>query len=326
MTGRCPGTCAAPTPAPTDLVHTTDAYSTTIAQAVLTSGAWPAFAPQSVEITSRAAAAAGPLLRALEPDLTLLVEDLDGDPRWTCQPTGWTAQGLAGTRSAARSAWSTSANSPATTGTTPTGTKRNGATDMTLPNPPGHQVVAPGQVIGSNWGNATWDQSGQPVRLTCRPRHPMARPTGTVPCASPSTPAHPGLRYNGAWTPLTVLSRLVYLRGSFRIANQNIASGVPLNYPIIDDPQGVWANTDGHFTAPRAGTYLLTAQAKCAATPQSIGLDTRHQRCELALHRDNRRSGLHVHLPELRLAPEIPRRHRVTKSSRSTSTLRNGRR
>ena len=75
----------------TDLVHTTDAYSTTIAQAVLTSGAWPAFAPQSVQITSRAAAAAGPLLLALEPDLSLLVEDLDGT-RWTCQPTGWSVQ------------------------------------------------------------------------------------------------------------------------------------------------------------------------------------------------------------------------------------------
>ena len=32
---------------------------------------------------------------------------------------------------------------------------------MTLPNPPGHQVVAPGQVIGSNWGNAVWNQSVQ---------------------------------------------------------------------------------------------------------------------------------------------------------------------
>ena len=75
----------------TDLVHTSDAYSTTIAQAVLTSGAWPSFAPEAVELTSRATTDAGLLLLALEPDLSIQVQDLDGTV-WTCQPTGWTVQ------------------------------------------------------------------------------------------------------------------------------------------------------------------------------------------------------------------------------------------
>lgn len=30
---------------------------------------------------------------------------------------------------------------------------------MTMPNPPGRQTVAPGELIASDWGNAVWDQS-----------------------------------------------------------------------------------------------------------------------------------------------------------------------
>ena len=75
----------------TDLVHLDDDYSAAIAQAVLTGAAWPSFAPQAVELTSRADLDAGYLLLALEPDLTLSVRDLDGT-LWTCQPAGWTVQ------------------------------------------------------------------------------------------------------------------------------------------------------------------------------------------------------------------------------------------
>ena len=32
------------------------------------------------------------LLLALEPDLSLQVEDLDGTTVWICQPTGWSVQ------------------------------------------------------------------------------------------------------------------------------------------------------------------------------------------------------------------------------------------
>jgi hypothetical protein len=34
-------------------------------------------------------------------------------------------------------------------------------TPLVIPNPAGHQVVAPGQTVASDWGNHVWDQSVQ---------------------------------------------------------------------------------------------------------------------------------------------------------------------
>ena len=72
----------------TDLIHTADSYSTTLAQAILTTGAWPSAAPAAVELTSLAEREAAGLLLSLEPDTTLQIEDTDGS-LWTCQPAGW---------------------------------------------------------------------------------------------------------------------------------------------------------------------------------------------------------------------------------------------
>lgn len=72
----------------TDLIHMDDTWSTTVAQAVLMSSAWPTGAPEKVSLSSRADLAASALLLGLEPSLSIQVVDLLGNV-WTCEPAGW---------------------------------------------------------------------------------------------------------------------------------------------------------------------------------------------------------------------------------------------
>ena len=71
----------------TDLIHVNDAWSTTVAQAVLMGGAWPSTSPASVDLSSRADPAASALLLSLEPSLSIDVTD--GINTWQCEPAGW---------------------------------------------------------------------------------------------------------------------------------------------------------------------------------------------------------------------------------------------
>lgn len=71
----------------TDLVHDADYWSTTVAQAVLMSSAWPSTSPESVDLSSRADLDASALLLTLEPSLS--VEVTDGVGTWLCEPAGW---------------------------------------------------------------------------------------------------------------------------------------------------------------------------------------------------------------------------------------------
>lgn len=71
----------------TDLIHTDDAWSQIVAEAVLVSSAWPTAAPEVVHLDSRADRAASALLLALEPSLSIAVDD--GAAVWQCEPAGW---------------------------------------------------------------------------------------------------------------------------------------------------------------------------------------------------------------------------------------------
>jgi hypothetical protein len=71
----------------TDLIHTEDAWSTRVAEAILAASAWPSAAPESVELDSNADPAATALLLGLEPSLTVVVDD--GESQWICEPAGW---------------------------------------------------------------------------------------------------------------------------------------------------------------------------------------------------------------------------------------------
>jgi hypothetical protein len=71
----------------TDLIHTDDAWTTTVAEAILMASAWPSTAPASVDLSSRADRAASALLLGLEPNLSVLVSD--GVGVWECEPSGW---------------------------------------------------------------------------------------------------------------------------------------------------------------------------------------------------------------------------------------------
>ena len=71
----------------TDLIHNDDAWSTTVAQAVLMSSAWPSTAPASVDLSSRADLASSALLLTLEPAQSVVVTD--GVGTWECEPAGW---------------------------------------------------------------------------------------------------------------------------------------------------------------------------------------------------------------------------------------------
>ena len=71
----------------TDLIHNADAWSTAVAEAVLMSSAWPSSAPASVDLSSRADPGASALLLALEPSLSIRVDD--GRQSWECEPAGW---------------------------------------------------------------------------------------------------------------------------------------------------------------------------------------------------------------------------------------------
>ena len=71
----------------TDLLHQDDAWSVRIAEEVLASSAWPSTAPEKVELDSRADHAATALLLALEPSLSIAVDD--GADIWQCEPSGW---------------------------------------------------------------------------------------------------------------------------------------------------------------------------------------------------------------------------------------------
>lgn len=74
----------------TDLIHTDDLWSTRVAEAVLTSSAWPSSAPQSIELDSRADLQASALLLGLEPSLAVTVTD--GASSWVCEPAGWSVE------------------------------------------------------------------------------------------------------------------------------------------------------------------------------------------------------------------------------------------
>jgi len=76
----------------TDLWHTADAWSTTLAEAVLGQGAWPSAAPGQVLLDSITQDVRVPaLLLALEPDMTFDVVD-DGGTVWREAVTGWDVQ------------------------------------------------------------------------------------------------------------------------------------------------------------------------------------------------------------------------------------------
>ena len=83
----------------TDLIHTDDAWTTTVAEAILMASAWPSTGPASVELSSRADPAASALLLGLEPNLSVVVSD--GVGVWECEPAGWsvtvTRQEISGT-------------------------------------------------------------------------------------------------------------------------------------------------------------------------------------------------------------------------------------
>lgn len=72
----------------TDLIHTDDAWSTTVASAILLVGAFPTTCPDTATLDTRADIGAGPLLLGLEPNVSITVEDLDGGV-WQCEPAGW---------------------------------------------------------------------------------------------------------------------------------------------------------------------------------------------------------------------------------------------
>jgi hypothetical protein len=72
----------------TDLIHTADAWSTTVANAILAAGSWPSMAPRDVVLNSRVSLDAVPLLFGLEPSHTFDVEDPHGQV-WREGVSGW---------------------------------------------------------------------------------------------------------------------------------------------------------------------------------------------------------------------------------------------
>ena len=72
----------------TDLIHTDDSWSSTVAQAVLMSSAWPSTSPASVDLTSRADLAASALLLSLEPSLSIARSLMASTPGSASQPAG----------------------------------------------------------------------------------------------------------------------------------------------------------------------------------------------------------------------------------------------
>lgn len=73
----------------TDLLHQADVpWSTTVADAVIMSGAWPTNAPAEAQLSSRIDVAASALLLGLEPSLSVEVVD-DNGAVWYCEPAGW---------------------------------------------------------------------------------------------------------------------------------------------------------------------------------------------------------------------------------------------
>jgi len=71
----------------TDLLHVDDLWSTTVAQAVIMSSAWPSTSPAAVELSSRADPASSALLLTADPSLSVEVHDRGNV--WECEPAGW---------------------------------------------------------------------------------------------------------------------------------------------------------------------------------------------------------------------------------------------
>ena len=73
----------------TDLIHTDDVWSTTVAQSVLMTSVWPATAPASIDLSSRADPAAflPSCHRLSSPPLS--IEVYDGAQTWQMEPAGW---------------------------------------------------------------------------------------------------------------------------------------------------------------------------------------------------------------------------------------------
>jgi hypothetical protein len=73
----------------TDLQHQSDAWSGTVANAILASSAWPSHAPREAELTSRLDdERVPPLLLGIEPDATFEVQDTSGQI-WSEGCVGW---------------------------------------------------------------------------------------------------------------------------------------------------------------------------------------------------------------------------------------------
>lgn len=72
----------------TDLIHQSDAWSRVVAEAILTSSAWPSNSPRYMTLDSRADQAAAALLLTLEPSRMVLIKGWRGK-NWACEPVGW---------------------------------------------------------------------------------------------------------------------------------------------------------------------------------------------------------------------------------------------
>lgn len=129
---------------------------------------------------------------------------------------------------------------------------------MTLPNPPGHQIIAPGQTIGSSWGNAVWGQSTERyASVADRDTQLISPQDGTV-CYTLAE-QRLWLRQAGKWVPQMHFVDTV---------NNELAPPKTVVVPILT----VTGNAGGRFTLNMSGffTQVLTFHFVAANTDNCI--------------------------------------------------------
>ena len=112
-------------------------------------------------------------------------------------------------------------------------------TPLVIPNPAGHQVVAPGQTVASDWGNHVWDQSTNIFASTADRDAQWATPPDGARAYTRDI-GMAWIRQGGVW-----VRDMVPARGNSIVPDGTVVTVIPIIYAgttvVTTDTNGGWA-------------------------------------------------------------------------------------
>jgi hypothetical protein len=124
--------------------------------------------------------------------------------------------------------------------------------------PVGHLVVAPGQTVASNWGNALWDQSVNAFASAADRDNQWPAPPAAAMAYTQDTRTL--WQFDGtSW--LTMRVNYPMELKTLAATRVDIATRTWGNCPLAASTQGNWTNSAGFITATRTGFISLSIYA-----------------------------------------------------------------